>query len=121
MRRMLAMAAAVLFLAAALQPAEAPKKNQKAAASPQWKDTELRKAIEQRFARSKIAADHFKVEVTDGVARITGRTEVMQHKGVATRLARAVGAKEVHNEIEISEAARQKAAAQLARGKPARK
>ena len=50
-------------------------------------------------------------------ARITGKTDVMQHKGVATRLARSAGAKEVKNEVEVSEAARQKAAAQLARGR----
>ncbi|MBI3695584.1 MAG: BON domain-containing protein [Acidobacteria bacterium] len=116
MRHMFAMAAVALFLAAALQPAEAPTKAQPKAA-PRWKDAELRKAIEDRLARSAIAADHFKVEVTGGVARITGKTDVMQHKGVATRLARSMGAKEVRNEVEVSEAARQKAAAQLAKGR----
>ena len=35
-------------------------------------------------------------------ARITGKTDVMQHKGVATRLARSAGAKEVKNEVEVS-------------------
>ena len=61
--------------------------------------------------------DHFKVEVSDGVVILTGKTEIIQHKGVATRLARSMGAKEVRNEIEVSEAARQKAAARLAKGK----
>jgi osmotically-inducible protein OsmY len=117
MPRMLAVAATALFLAAALQPAEAPKKTPAARTAPQSKDAELRKAVEARFARSAIAPEHFKVEVKDGAVHITGKTEVMQHKGVATRLARSVGAKEVHNEVEISEAARQKAAAQLAGGR----
>jgi osmotically-inducible protein OsmY len=117
MRRLFAAAATALLLAAALQPAEAPSKAQPKAAAPKWKDAELRKVIEDRFARSAIAADRFKVEVTEGVARLTGKTEVLQHKGVATRLARSVGAKEVRNEIEVSEAARQKAAAQLAKGR----
>lgn len=124
MRRTVAVAAA-LFLAAALQPAEAPKKTQtkthtsQERTTPQWKDTELRKAVEARFARSAIAADHFKVEATDGVVHITGATDVMQHKGVATRLARSVGAKEVRNDVEVSQAAREKAAAQLTRGRKA--
>lgn len=116
MRRIFAAVAVALFLATAVQPAEAPSKPQTKAA-PKWKDAELKKAIEERLARSAIAVDHFKVEVSEGVARLTGKTDVMQHKGVATRLARAVGAKEVRNEIEISEAARQKAAAQLAKGR----
>lgn len=125
MPRIFAVAAMALFLAVALQPAEAPKKTEaKTHASPerttpQWKDTELRKAVEARLARSAIAADHFKVEVTDGAVHITGKTDVMQHKGVATRLARTAGAKEVRNDVEVSQAAREKAAAQLTRGRKA--
>jgi hypothetical protein len=42
---------------------------------------------------------------------------VLQHKGVATRLARAQGATEVLNNIEPSEEARQKAAANLTKGR----
>jgi osmotically-inducible protein OsmY len=118
MRRIFAVAATALFLAVALQPAEAPKKTEaRAAARPPWKDTELRKAVEARLARSAIASDHFKVTVTDGVVHITGTTNVMQHKGVATRLAHSVGAKDVRNEIEVSKAARRKAAEQLTRGR----
>ncbi len=118
MRQIIRMVTAALLLAAALQPAEAPKKTQpQAPGAPRWKDAELRKAIEDRFARSAIAADKFKVEVTNGVARITGKTDVIQHKGVATRLARSMGAKQVRNEVEVSEAARKRAVEQLARGR----
>lgn len=116
MRRMFRLTAVALFLAAALQPAEAPKKTQ-AQATPRWRDAELRKTIEERLARSAIASDGFKVEVTNGVARITGKTDVIQHKGVATRLARSMGAKVVKNEVVVSEAARRRAAAQLAKGR----
>jgi len=115
LRRALTIAAMALSLAAALQPAEAPTKSQsKPAAAPHWKDAELKKAIEQRIARSAIAADRFKVDVNDCVAHITGQTEVIQHKGVATRLAKSMGARSVKNDVEVSAAAREKAAAQLA-------
>jgi osmotically-inducible protein OsmY len=117
--RTLAIALAALSMAAVIRPAEVPGKTQ-AKSAPRWKDTELKKAIEERFARSAIAADRFKVEVNEGVARITGKTDVIQHKGVATRLAKSMGAKAVRNEIEVSQAARQKAAAQLAGGAKAK-
>lgn len=121
MRRILTIGALALSLAAALQPAEAPVKSQSksTASAPHWKDAELRKAIEQRFARSAIAVDKFKVDVNDGVAHITGKTDVIQHKGVATRLARSMGARAVKNDVEVSQAAREKAAAQLAGSKKA--
>ena len=119
MRQIVAAFAAVLFLSAAIPPAHAQAKPQPKAA-PKWKDAEMKKAVEERLARSAIAADHFKVEVSDGVVILTGKTDIIQHKGVATRLARSMGAKEVRNEIEISETARQKAAAQLAKGRAAK-
>ena len=118
MRQIFAALAIALLPAIALEPAESPARAP-AKASPRWKDTELKKAIEERFARSAIASDRFRVEVNDGAARITGRTDVLQHKGVATRLAKAVGAKRVHNEVEVSQTARQKAAEPMARGKEA--
>jgi hypothetical protein len=80
-------------------------------------DRELEAAIQARFARSKISSNHFQVSVQGGVATLTGRADVLQHKGTATRLARAAGAREVVNRIEISEAARQRASANLAKGR----
>ena len=119
MRRAVTVFAAALLLAAASWPAQAQSAQAKSQskAAPKWKDAELKKAVEERLARSAIAVDHFKVEVSDGVVILTGKTDIIQHKGVATRLARSMGAKEVRNEIEVSEAARQKAAARLAKGK----
>src|SRR5579859_3381410 len=70
-------------------------------------DAQLEAAIRARLARSKIDADHFKVHVQGGVATLEGHTDVLQHKGVATRLAKAAGAVAVTNRITISDAARQ--------------
>lgn len=77
-------------------------------------DAELERAIRARFAKSKIAVNNFQVRVQGGIATIEGTTSVVQHKGAATRMARGAGAKEVVNKVKISEAARKKAAAQLA-------
>jgi osmotically-inducible protein OsmY len=80
-------------------------------------DVQIEKAIRERFADSKIAEEKFEVHVQGGRATLTGKTNVLQHKGVATRLARAQGATEVINNIEPSEEARQKAAANLTKGR----
>jgi hypothetical protein len=79
-------------------------------------DTELEKRIKARFARSKIAVNQFQVTVQGGVATIAGRTEVLQHKGTATRLAKTEGAIQVVNQVAVSEAAKQQAAKNLASG-----
>jgi len=80
-------------------------------------DAQIEKDIRERFAASKIAADKFEVHVQGGRATITGNTDVLQHKGTATRLARAAGATDVINKVEPSEAAREKAAANLTKGR----
>jgi osmotically-inducible protein OsmY len=80
-------------------------------------DRQLEAAIRARFADSGIASDKFTVRVQGGVATLEGHTEVLQHKGTATRLAKAMGAKQVVNHIEISEAAREKASGNLAQGR----
>src|ERR1017187_6182514 len=69
-------------------------------------DARLESAIRAKFAKSKIDADKFQVHVQGGVATIEGRTDVMQHKGVATRLAKSGGAVAVNNHIQISDAAK---------------
>jgi hypothetical protein len=76
-------------------------------------DIQIEHNIQVRFAKSKINEDHFTVAVHNGVARLDGRTNVIQHKGVATRLAKAGGAITVQNRIQISDEARAKAAARL--------
>jgi BON domain len=78
-------------------------------------DAQIERNIRAKYAKSKINADHFTVTVQGGVATIEGKTNVIQHKGVATRLARTGGALAVQNHIQISEEARAKAAAKLAK------
>ena len=80
-------------------------------------DARLESAIRAKFAKSKIDADKFQVHVQGGVATIEGRTDVMQHKGVATRLAKSGGAVAVNNHIQISDAAKAKASANLEKGR----
>ena len=80
-------------------------------------DAELERTIRARFAKSKIAVNNFEVYVLSGVARIEGRTDVLQHKGVATRLARSAGAAGVVNRIEVSQAAKNRAAGNLAKAR----
>jgi hypothetical protein len=80
-------------------------------------DAELEKVIRARFAASKISTHHFQVRVQGGVATIEGQTDILQHKGTATRLARSSGAIKVVNHIAVSQAARDKAAKNLASGR----
>lgn len=89
----------------------------KAGVQPALSDAELEKAIRARFAKSKISTDKFEAHVQGGVATLEGRTDVVQHKGTATRLAKSAGAKQVVNRIQVSQAAKDKAAANLAKGR----
>ena len=79
-------------------------------------DAATEKAIRARLAASKISTDKFVVHVQGGVATITGKTEVLQHKGVATRLAKSAGAKQVVNKVEVGDASKNAATANLASG-----
>jgi hypothetical protein len=90
----------------------------KAAARPAMKsDAAIEAAIRAKFAKSKINTEKFQVHVQGGVATIEGHTGVVQHKGVATRLAKTGGAAAVNNHIQVSDAARQKAADSLEKGR----
>ena len=80
-------------------------------------DAAIERDIRARFAKSKINEDKFQVHVQGGIATIEGKTGVIQHKGVATRLAKSAGAAAVANHIEISDAAREKAARNLETGR----
>ncbi|HZT36606.1 MAG TPA: BON domain-containing protein [Bryobacteraceae bacterium] len=102
--------------------APAPKPAVKTAAprsssAPALSDAQIENAIKAKLAKSKIGADHFKVRVQGGVAYWEGTTDVIQHKGSATRMAKSAGARAVVNNIAISEAAKQKAASNLATGR----
>ncbi len=101
----------LLFLAVVLvqgqTPASAPN-SLKASQTPD-SDSQLEQDIRARFAKSKISKNDFQVRVSGGTATLTGRADVIQHKGTATRLARLAGAKRVDNRITITERARSRA------------
>jgi osmotically-inducible protein OsmY len=100
--------------------AQAPKpaaKTQPKLAKPQASDAAIEQNIRARFAKSKVAPEKFQVKVQGGVATIEGKTDVIQHKGSATRMARTGGAIQVVNKIQISEGARQRATANLDKGR----
>lgn len=78
-------------------------------------DARIEQAIRIKLAKSKLNTDHFTVSVTNGVATVDGSTNVMQHKGAMTRIAKAAGASNVRNNIRVSDAAKAKAAATLAK------
>jgi osmotically-inducible protein OsmY len=80
-------------------------------------DAQVEAEIRARLARSKIGADKFQVHVQGGVATIDGKTDVLQHKGAATRMAKSAGASSVRNRIQLSDAAKQRASANLAEGR----
>jgi hypothetical protein len=102
-------------------PAKAPAARPRTPApssQPRLSDAQLEAKIRAKLAKSKkISQDHFQVHVQGGVATIEGKTGVIQHKGSATRMAKTAGALAVNNRVEISDAARQKAAANLETGR----
>jgi hypothetical protein len=77
----------------------------KSHAQGKFSDAEIEATIKMKLAKSKIGKDGFQVHVKGGIATWTGTTNVMQHKGAATRMARTAGAADVVNNIKISETA----------------
>jgi hypothetical protein len=102
---------------AAHQRPPAPAVTKQGATLPKLSDTQLEAAIRAKFAKSKISVDKFTVRVQGGIATIDGKTEVVQHKGTATRMCRTAGAAAVNNRVQVSDAAKQKAAGNLEQGR----
>jgi len=82
-------------------------------------DGQILAAIRAKMVKSKVASDHFKFSVQNGIVTIEGQTSVTQHKGVATRIARTSGAAGVRNLIQVSAEGKAKTAATLSRGEKA--
>jgi hypothetical protein len=80
-------------------------------------DAQIDALIRTKLAKSKIGKDGFKFHVARGIVTWEGTTDVVQHKGSATRMARTAGAVSVVNNIQVSSAGRNKAAAQLKHAK----
>src|SRR5229473_1016447 len=95
----------------------APPKAGAKAGAPAMSDAQIEATIRAKLAKSKIGADHFQVHVQGGVAIWEGHTDVIQHKGAATRMAKSAGAVAVKNHIQISDAAKLKAAGNLEEGR----
>ncbi|MBV9760823.1 MAG: BON domain-containing protein [Acidobacteriaceae bacterium] len=65
-------------------------------------DSQIEATIRTKLAKSKIGKDGFKFHVQRGVVTWEGTTNVMQHKGSATRMAHAAGAAQVVNNIHVN-------------------
>jgi hypothetical protein len=104
-RHLLVLAVSALTLLGAAPPKPAP--------APSAADAAIESTIKAKLSRSKIGANNFKFRVQNGVVYWEGATDVAQHKGAATRMARTSGAKRVVNNIRVSEAGRAKARAHL--------
>ena len=99
------------------RPAAAAVTPKRVTVQPKLSDVQLEAVIRAKFAKSKISTDKFTVRVQGGVATIDGKTDVLQHKGTATRMCKTAGAVAVNNRVEISDAAKQKAAGNLEAGR----
>lgn len=109
----------IVLLLCALSAAPAQTKSK--APPPQGttapQDVQIEAEIRARLAKSLIGKDGFTVRVQGGVAYWEGTTNVVQHKGSATRMAKSAGARKVVNNIKVGDAARQKASGNLEQGR----
>ena len=111
-RILLCLAASVVLVFGANQPKPAAK-----SPTPAVSDLKIEQTLKAKLAKSKIGANHFTFRVQGGIVYWNGSTNVLQHKGAATRMAKSSGAKAVVNHIQVSEAARTKARANLTEGR----
>lgn len=101
----------LLGVAAPAAHGSAPHTTVQRAAVPS--DAQIEATIRTKLAKSKIGKDGFRFHVQRGVVTWEGSTNVVQHKGSATRMAKAAGASQVINNIQISASAKEKAASNL--------
>ncbi len=76
-------------------------------------DAQIDATLRMKLAKSKVGKDGFRFHVQHGVVTWEGTTNVVQHKGSATRMAKSAGAVRVVNNIQVSAAAKAKAASNL--------
>ena len=110
----------LLLCALALTAADtksAPKKPPPAQGTSADEDRAIERKIREKLEKAKIGKDGFKVRVQGGVAYWEGKTDVVQHKGAATRMAKTAGAKAVVNNIQVSDSAKLKASENLEQGR----
>jgi hypothetical protein len=68
-------------------------------------DPQLEAELRIKLAKSVVGRDGFTLRVKDGVVYWEGATGVAQHKGAATRMAKAAGARRVVNNIRVRKGA----------------
>ena len=100
-----------------VQTKEPPSKPVPGLGASALQDKATESVIRAKLAKSKIGKDGFMVRVQGGVAYWDGSTNVVQHKGAATRMAKTAGAKKVVNNIKVSDAAKETASANLEQGR----
>ena len=100
----------LLSLTAILAPMAAGASPTKTAAAAQPRavvsDEQLEATIKTKLGKSKIGKDGFHFKVQRGIVTWEGTTNIGQHKGAATRMARTSGAVEVINNIKVSNTAK---------------
>ncbi|HTP86393.1 MAG TPA: BON domain-containing protein [Bryobacteraceae bacterium] len=106
MLRTLVLLTAFLSYPIALPAAAGPPATSRPTATARLSDAEIEQTIHTRLAKSKIGKDGFVAKVHGGVVTWEGRTSVPQHKGAATRMAKAAGAVRVVNNIQITDGAK---------------
>jgi hypothetical protein len=98
-------------------PLASPTHQRDTSPQPRLSDAQIQANIQARLAKSKIGKNGFKFSTSGGVTTIEGKTNVIQHKGSATRIAKTSGARAVINKIVVSEEAKQAARAKLETGR----
>jgi len=95
---------AVTLLVPPALPSSRPTAAAQRTATPN--DAQIEATIRTKLAKSKIGKDGFRFHVQRGVVTWEGSTNVIQHKGSATRMARAAGAVQVINNIQVNGSAK---------------
>ena len=114
MRRLtLSLIAVVCLFAGASFAGPASPRTATAKSSQTLPDSQIEATIRTKLAKSKIGKDGFRFKVAHGIVTWEGSTNVVQHKGSATRMARTSGAVQVVNNIQVGAAAKAKAGANL--------
>jgi len=94
----------LLALTTVLAPRAAATPPTKAAVAqprPAVSDEQLEASIKTKLTKSKIGKDGFHFKVQRGIVTWDGTTNIGQHKGAATRMARSSGAVQVINNIKV--------------------
>ncbi len=76
-------------------------------------DSQIDATIRAKLSKSKIGKDGFRFKVQRGIVTWEGNTDVAQHKGSATRMAKTAGAVQVINNIQVSASGKAKAVSSL--------